>query len=276
MSKLSLVLRRILGPLLVLVSLSALALTLTPAQARAHPGLDEAKRLASDLEFEESLSAFDKALASGTLTREELIVLLSERAFVFHALRRKEDLIKDFLWLSALAPEHRLDLRAPPDLTATWTSVRDQGRGALKVELSAYANGDGSVDARASLTGTVPDEAKPRLWLRRDDGAFQLLAEPELHESTPSERELSFYADALLLGGVVLNGEHDASGPLRVVPGNAQEPREGQSSWASRHKGWLIGGAAVLAAAVVVTAVLLSRPGESRTDKTNLKPMVTF
>src|SRR5687767_13926086 len=113
------------GLMLALAALCALALT--PDVASAHPGLNEAKRLASDLEFEKSLTAFDGALASGTLTREELIVLLSERAFVFHALRRQEDLIKDFFWLSALAPDHRLDLRAPPDLTATWTSVRDQG-----------------------------------------------------------------------------------------------------------------------------------------------------
>src|SRR5262245_53894793 len=118
------------GFLHMFVLLLAFVALMTPvAPARAHSDLDEALRLVGDLEFEASLTAFDAALKSGSLTREELVVLLSERAFVFHALRRQDALIEDFLWLSALAPDHRLDLRAPPDLTATWTSVRDQGRG---------------------------------------------------------------------------------------------------------------------------------------------------
>jgi hypothetical protein len=249
------------------------ALSAAP-RARAHADLDEAKRLMSDLEFDAALMAFDAALNSGTLTREELVALLSERAFVFHALRRQEELIQDFLWLSALAPDHRLDLRAPPDLTATWTSVRDQGRGVLKVALSAETTPDGRVNARASLTGTVPEGARARLWLRRGSAAFQLLPQSELHEAEAGTSELALYADGLILGGVALPGEYSADEPLRIQPAAGVEPNE--RGWASRHKGWLIGGAVLVAAAGVVAGVLLSRDGNEHSDHTDLKPMVTF
>ena len=262
---------------LSLVLLTLLCVLANARPAQAHKGLDEAVRLASDLEFEASLTAFDAALASGTLTREELITLLTERAYVLHALRRNDDLVKDFIWLSALAPDHRLDLRAPPDLTATWTSVRDQGRGALKVELSAHANTDGSVEARARLLGTVPDGAKARLWLRRETGGFAALSETTLHERDAGAAELSLYADAVALGGVAIAGEHSAQNPLRIQPGKSpSKDDEHERGWASRHKGWLIGGAVVVVAAVVVTSVLVSRSDSEHNDQTQLTPMVSF
>ncbi len=243
--------------------------------ARAHSDLDEAKRLVGDLEFDGALVSFDAALASGTLTREELIALLSERAFVYHALRRQQELIEDFIWLSALAPDHRLDMRAPPDMTAIWTSVRDQGRGALKIELTAKRDDRGEVAARAGLSGTVPAGARARLWLRRGQGEFELTPGAALHERPSGD--LSFYADGLLLGGVQLPGEYNAQKPLRVAgESDVAGGGEHDESWARRHKGWLIGGAALIVGAAVVTAVLLTRPDGGRSDKTNITPMVTF
>jgi tetratricopeptide (TPR) repeat protein len=255
---------------------------LQPDVARAHRDLDEAKRLASDLEFDAALNAFERALKSDELTRQELVQLLSERALVLHALHRKDELVKDFEWLSALAPDHRLDLRAPPDLTALWTSVRDQGRGPLQVKLEAEAGDAGALSARATLTGTVPEGARPRLWLRRPGGNFGVVPLPELRESAPDGTTLELYAQAVGLGNVVLAEDHDASEPLRITArgGSADGtgPVDGaaQPSWAKRHKGWLIGGAVVLAvAAGVVTGVMLAR-GDGDNDKTNLKPMVSF
>jgi hypothetical protein len=257
-------------------------LPLTPALA--HPDLDEAKRLAADLEFDAALGAFDKALKSGDLTRAELVLLLSERVLVLHALHRKDALVQDFIWLSALSPDHRLDLRAAPDLTALWTSVRDQGRGLLKVELVAEAKPSGVVEARATLTGTVPEGARAQLWLRRPAGAFVALPLPELHESAEPGSSVALYAQAVGLGNVVLAEDHTPNDPLHIMigatdaPGESQGPSEREPSWARRHKGWLIGGAVVLvAAAAVVTGVLVvRRNSDGSSDQTNLKPMVTF
>lgn len=251
------------------------ALTTHAPRAHAHPDLDEAKRLVGDLEFDAALASFDAALASNTLTREELIALLAERAFVYHALRRQQPLIEDFIWLSALDPDHRLDMRAPPDMTAIWTSVRDQGRGALKVELTARRDEGGEVAARASLSGTVPTGARARLWLRRGQGDFELTAGEAFHERPSSD--LAFYADGLLLGGVQLPGDYSAQKPLRVAgERNEAGGAEHDENWARRHKGWLIGGAALIVGAAVLTAVLLTRPEGGRSDKTNITPMVAF
>jgi hypothetical protein len=260
--------------------LALLAAALAPSAASAHPDLDQAKRLASDLEFDAALSSFDKALASGTLTRDDLIQLLAERALVLHALRRKDALVSDFVWLSALAPDFRLDLRAAPELTALWTSIRDQGRGPLRVALVQEPAGAGEVAARAELRGTVPEGARARLFLRRD-GAFNPLPLPELRERGEAGTTLEVYAQALAIGDVVVAQDGDASDPLRLTLSErpvsaANGSDERGPSWAKRNKGWLIGGAAlVVVAAAVVTGVLVAQ-SRGTSDQTDLHPMVSF
>lgn len=268
------------------LGLAALISTLLAlaAPARAHPDLDEGRRLAGELEFEPALAAFERALGGGSLTREELIELLAERALLLHALHRQNDLVEDFVWLSALDPDYRLDLRAPPDLTAIWTSVRDQGRGALKVSLAAHATEGGEVDAKASLSGTLPQGARARIVLRQPGGSWQNVDSSELRESLP-EGGLELYAEALGLGHVVVARDHGPDSPLRVNAGDlalgaaAAAPLEEAESpgWARRHRNWLIGGAAAVVAVVVVAAVVATQTGgEKHSDSTTLKPMVSF
>ena len=260
------------------------ALLLLPLAAQAHPDLDTGKRLARELEFEPALAAFDRALVGGELTRDELIELLAERALLLHALHRQKDLVDAFVWLSALSPDHRLDLRAPPELTAIWTSVRDQGRGALTVELSAQANEQGVLDAKASMSGTVPEGARARIVLRKPSGSWQVVDSSEVHETLP-EGGLELYAEAVGLGYVVVAQHHSAEEPLSVrKPGPAlaePSPLQRQESSASstrRRRNWLIGGAAAVVAAVVVTVVVATQAGgaEKRSSDTTLKPMVSF
>jgi hypothetical protein len=259
------------------------ALLALAAPVHAHPDLDEGRRLAGELEFEPALAAFERALASGGLTREELIELLAERALLLHALHRHNDLVEDFVWLSALDPDHRLDLRAPPDLTAIWTSVRDQGRGALKVSLAAHATEGGELDVKASLSGTLPEGARARIALRQPGGSWQTIDSSELREVLP-EGGLELYAEALGLGHVVVARDHGPDGPLRVsgreLALDAAAPLEEAQSpgWARRHRNWLIGGAAAVVAIVVVAAVVATQTGgdEKRSDSTTLKPMVSF
>jgi hypothetical protein len=269
------------------LGLAALISTLLAlaAPAYAHPDLDEGRRQAAELEFEPALAAFERALGSGGLTREELIELLAERALLLHALHRHNDLVEDFVWLSALDPDHRLDLRAPPDLTAIWTSVRDQGRGALKVSLAAHATEGGELDAKASLSGTLPQGVRARIVLRQPGGSWQTVDSSELREVLP-ESGLELYAEALGLGHVVVAHDHGPDSPLRISAGDlalapaAAEPLEEAQSpgWARRHRNWLIGGAAAVVAIVVVAAVVATQTGgdETHSDSTTLKPMVSF
>lgn len=269
---------------LALIALTSALLALA-APAAAHPDLDEGRRLAGELEFEPALAAFERALGSGSLTRDELIELLAERALLLHALHRHNDLVEDFVWLSALDPDHRLDLRAPPDLTAIWTSVRDQGRGALKITLEAQASEGGQVDAKASLSGTVPQGARSRIVLRQPGGSWQAVDSSELRETLPPGG-LELYAEALGLGYVVVARDHGPDSPLRISAADvalapaAGAPLEQAESpgWARRHRNWLIGGAAAVVAIVVVAAVVATQTGDApqQSDSTTLKPMVSF
>lgn len=270
------------APLLVLL-IALLGLFGSTSRVHAHADLDEAKKLASELELEAALGAFDRALASGTLTRAELVELLSERAFVFHALHRKNELVQDFIWLSALNPDHRLDLRAPPDLTAIWTSVRDQGRGQLKVQLEAGANQDG-LSARANLGGTVPDGVRTQIGRRRTGGKWELLEGPDLREPQKEDTTVALYAQAIGLGSVVVATSYSADKPLFVtmspsgvaLPVAEAPPSDSEPSWLRKNRGWVIGAAAVVVTAVVVGTVLAVKSREDNSDETNLKPMVSF
>lgn len=271
------------APSLLLTVLAVLLGVLTARPALAHPDLDEAKRLASELELETALSSFERALASGTLSRSELVELLSERAFVFHALHRKSELVQDFLWLSALHPNHRLDLRAPPDLTAIWTSVRDQGRGLLQVQLEANANQDG-LKAHASLSGTVPEGVRSQIVRRRAGESWETLEGPDLREPQLEDSTVDLYAQAIGLGNVVVASQYSPDEPLRVTmtPSSGHEaPRGGMpvdepESWTRRNRRWIIGAAAVVVTAAVLGTVLALKSGEDKSDNTNLKPMVSF
>src|SRR4051794_35753037 len=74
---------------------AVLGLSLPCGQAFAHPALDEAKRLVTELEFDAALASFQTAVDSGELTRDELLDLLSERTLVLHALHREPELVQD-------------------------------------------------------------------------------------------------------------------------------------------------------------------------------------
>jgi hypothetical protein len=268
---------------IALAALTAALLALS-TPARAHPDLDEGRRLAAELEFEPALGAFERALGSGSLTREELIALLAERALLLHALHRHNDLVEDFVWLSALDPDHRLDLRAPPDLTAIWTSVRDQGRGALGIALAAQATDSGELEARAKLGGTVPQGARARIVLREPGGSWQRVESSELRERLPAGG-IELYAEAVGLGYVVVANDHSAEHPLHIEPGEvalapaADAPLEETqpAGWTKRKRNWLIGGAAAVAAIVVVAVVVATQSSDTKqSDNTTLKPMVSF
>jgi len=267
--------------LLPVLTVMLAVLMVQPAQA--HPDLEQAKRLAGELELETALASFEHALASGTLSRSELIELLSERAFVFHALHRKSELVQDFIWLSALDPNHRLDLRAPPDLTAIWTSVRDQGRGVLTVQLEANANQDG-LRAHTSVGGTVPEGVRSQVVRRRTGESWEALEGPNVREPQAEGSTVDLYAEAIGLGNVVIASQYSADEPLRVtmIPSSANAaplagaPIDEPESWTRRHRGWIIGATALVVTAVVVGTVLAVKSAEDNSDNTNLKPMVSF
>ncbi len=252
-------------------------------RALAHPELEQGKRLASELEFEAALGAFGRALEGGALSPAELVELLSERVLLYHALRAHQALHDDFVWLSALAPDVQLDLRAPPELIAQWTSIRVQAQGPLSIELVARTEAT-RLEARAELRGTVPSNLRARLIWRRGDAAWQTLEAPELDETLRPGEHVELYAEALGLGRNVVATRYSRAGPLRVVvPLTPGSPRP---SWSAAEpereperarRKWLIGGACALAAAALVATVLLVRAAHRHpSSRTELTPEVDF
>jgi hypothetical protein len=259
------------------------------AHADGAQSLEQGKRLSRQLELEAALASFQRALDGHDLTRAQLIQLLAERAFVYHALADSAALVEDFVWLSALEPDYRLDLRAPPDLRAIWTATRDQGRGQLRITLHAERRESGEVLAHAALTGTVPRGAAARLFMRAGSEPFRPLPEPKLHELAADGAAREFYAEAVGLGGVVIASAHGPDQPLRIepsappapapkpLPAPAPEPPVARDDGHRRRvRNWTLGAVSLLLGAGVVTTVLALRAREQEPEQPRLKPVVSF
>lgn len=249
--------------------------------AHAHPELERGKHLMAELEFEAALQAFERAVDSHELSRDELLALLQERALALHALKREAELLRDFVWLAALAPEHILDTRAPPDLVAVWTSVRDQARGALGLKLEAEGAGR-TLRLRAELTGTVPEGVRTRIGVRTPGGEWEITEGPETLLGERPGEEVEAYAEALGLGGLVVAQAGDPERPLsfalHVTSPNLTSRHDGSDAAHKkrRRRAWLIGSSAVLAvAAATVTTIMLLRSDPDQ-DRTRVTPMVEF
>lgn len=201
---------------------------------------------------------------------------------MLYGLRRQGELIADLVWLSALQPDFVFDKRAPPELVATWTALREQARGPLAVQLTAQVSG--SLQAHAKLTGTVPAGATARISLREAGADWSTKQSDELWQVALPGETLELYAEAVAIGGVVVARDHSPESPLRLkVAGNAaaspvsSAPVDDEGSWARRHRGLLIGGAIVLTSAAAVAAVVWMK-SEQRDEpqNTTVSPTVRF
>jgi hypothetical protein len=259
------------------------------ATAYAHPELERGKRLAYELDLEQAVSAFDAAVASGALTRTELLELLRERVLLLYALKRETALRSDLTWLSALDPEQKLDLRAPTELIALWTSIRDQGHGPLRLELATRMRDvpqEVRLEARAELTGTVPEGARTRISLRRKQELWRSQLGGAMHDQGAPGDSMQLYAEALGPGGTVVARLHSPTAPLQLTLRTSETERAGGEAahadngdrWGKRHRGWIIATTLVLvaAAAAVTTVFLLRDKGEDRSNETAVKPLLTF
>ncbi|MFT3926743.1 MAG: hypothetical protein QM778_29630 [Myxococcales bacterium] len=272
---------------LILGLLFGLAL---PLPASANPDLDKAIRLSGELEFNQALRAFQKALDSGKLSRSELAQLLAERALLLHALRRQPEVVSDFRWLAAVDPSYKLDSRAPPDLTAIWESLRREAGGAAKIELRDESS-PGRLRLRPLVKGAHPEGLRIDAYFRVGGGAYEPLDEAlGVERNYPQGADVQAYASLIGLGQVQLSSAGNPENPLAfVVPpaGNAavavagggfgSEPETTPADSKKRiDPKWLwIGGAAAVVVVVVVTAAVLAGGGEDSKD-VRLTPVANF
>jgi hypothetical protein len=258
--------------------LAVLVCTLSPLSARAHPQLDAAITLAEEADFERSLRAFEAALVSQDLNRDELVTLLSERAIVLHALGKKEALARDLHLLAALAPEHALGRSAPPALLKKYEAARAETP-PLKFEARCEPS---ALGLRVQVVMTeLPEHAAPALSLHTRVGQ-QSWSETDAAEIelASAVQPVSYFAELRGVGGVLLATAGTEDTPLTCVAQAAVapvSPAEGTEAHVRNRKWWWIGGAGALVAAVGVTALIVATRSPEPSQQTEVtRPMVSF
>lgn len=271
--------RRLLVGRALLCLLAALAVCLPTQSAAAHPELDRAIRLSGELDFERALRAFDRAVESGTLTRDELVRLLAERALLLHALRRKDEVVQDFVWLAAIEPSYHLDARAPPDLTAVWDRVRSQEGGPTRLELVLDRQA-GHARLRPVVHGPHPAGLSVTMYWRTGSAPYQQsVGTQPVEPDMQSGGVVQVYGELAGPGGVVfarvgtdqralvlMLPEEDGVGSL--VAGVPVD-RPNRRKWI-----WIGSAAAVVVVGVVVAAVVATSGEDSK--QTRLMPVASF
>lgn len=258
-----------------------LASALAALPAAAHPDLDRAVRLSGELDFERALRSFERALDSGTLTRDELSKLLAERALLLHAVRRRDDVVQDFIWLAAIAPDYQLDARAPPDLTAVWDRVRSREGGPVRVRLVLERHA-GRPRLRPVLEGPHPPGLVVVTHWRANDAPFAVSEGTQPVDLGIAEGDMVLaYAELRGPGRVVIahTGAEQQPLALRLADqaneGGVMAATDMRSDRPNRRKWiWIGGAAAVVVAGIVAGAIIASSSPDS--DQTQLMPVASF
>jgi hypothetical protein len=253
----------------------------TPAPALAHPDIDAAVEHAEEADFDAALASFDAAVASGDMTRDDLIMLLSERALVFHALNRDEALGRDLSLLAMLAPDHELGRAAPPPLVARWTELRTSQAAPLSVSGSCIPTASG-----AQVTAQVEGLRNPELGQvfihMRSAGGRWVQKQAARVDISSGDDASDYYVEVRGLGGIQLAAEGSVDEPLHCAvladPSAAAGPTDEGGGKSKKKMWWWIGGtAAVVAAAAVAAIVVLGGQGDKQSNQTVVsKPMVSF
>ena len=212
----------------------ALGIVLLPGRALAHPDIDEGRRLAQSAELERAMEAFDRAEASGALSREDRIALLEGRALVYHALADDAALSRTLDALVALAPAHVMGRDIPPALRERFESSRE--RAAAEARVSG-----------ARPTGAPADRATSR-------EPAPAVIEPTVSEGSGVEEPASTAPSAAEAAGAA-----EASNEPPALHAPLEDPGEdgGLGPWP------FVGAAALVLAVGAAVAIYFLVPGSS-------------
>jgi hypothetical protein len=266
---------------LLVLALGVLGGVAAPGAARAHPDLDAAIAAAEEADFDAALSGFDAAIASGTLTRDELVVLLAERAMVLHALNRDQALGRDLGLLAMLAPERELGRAAPPPLNARWNELRTSQAAPLSVHGACVPTAAGA-EISAQVDGLRDPELGQVFIHMRGAGGRWVQKQASSVDISSGDDARDYYVEVRGLGGVPLASEGSADAPLHCAAlADASVATGHDSDDDGRNKKkmwwWLGGTGAVVAAAAVAAVIVLGKQGDKESDRTVVsKPMVSF
>jgi len=285
----------------------AVLLLSAPSWARAHPDVDEGRRLAQEADLEGALEAFDRAEQSGDLTRADLVSLLEGRALVHHALGDEESLGEAVRALASIAPRHHIGEDLPPAIGAAFHRAQAGSPGRIAVEVAAEP-GPGGVSLRARVRDDAEGLAREvLLHVRPPHAGWQVHETGHATVRVAGGESVGYWAEVRGPGGAPIatrgsadepvvwaptSAEASTSAPAATGPGTSASPdasptpavaptpretaeagipAEGEGPMgagaASEDEGdglpvwpFVVGGAVLVTAGIVVAAVLASEP----------------
>ncbi len=269
------------------LALGLLVALVPSGTAHAHADLDRGVAHAENAEFDSALAAFSAAEASGTLDRDELVVLLTERALVLHALKHEEiheeALKRDLALLAMLDPTLTLGRRAPPALAAAFDRARSQQGGALKLKASCRPSPVG-MQISAKPSGLDDSSlATVHVYMRREgEQSFSPLPNLSNDVGASEGDDLLYYAEVVTAGGVVIARAGSETSPLScqapdadgAVAGAGGNPRRDGDR--RRKLWWWIGAGGAVALTAVAITLVVARDDSSGSQTAVGQPMVTF
>ncbi len=248
---------------------AALAFTCALQLSRAHAAtLEEGERLAENADFEAALAALNAAEEAGELERAAVLRLYKTRALVLFALQRPEALESDLKRLCALGMRGQdMPRAAPPAFRKEVDATCSRGGRPLQLRLEGRREGEGVVLTALTPPGQDTSWGESfRLWYRpQGEPGWQEHADRSLKVRLAETLSLQYY-------GAIVSKEANAL----VLSGTRQDPFtipavDKESDRTLLWVGLGVGGAVVLAAAIVAIVVLTRG---SAGDTTQLSPPV--
>jgi len=243
---------------------AAVTVLLATATAYAHPDVDAGERAYQSADFSGALDAFERALASPGLRRDDLVRLLATRSLVYYATDRPDQAREDLLAVLSLEPEHAPPHGAPPAYLRLVTDARAASSGALALRLD-HDRARGAIRVQARVEHDVASLARAvRISYRRPGEPWQRTRGDAVElPARPGER-IDVYAEALGPADLVLASNGSAAAPVAVraeplalsrepAGGTTQDDGSDVPLWI-----WIAGGVALAAAAATVAIVLVT------------------
>jgi len=190
------------------------ARTASPApEAAPRSDAERARALLGEADFEGALAAANAAEAGSSLDRDSLVQLLETRVLIQAGLGRPGDVERDIARLAALAPERAAPPSFPPPVAQALSRAQ---AAAVAIGVDAQVSTD---ELGATVTGAARADAAGlvrtvRLSARVGDAAWQSSNTGTLTMQVAPGETLSYYAEAIGPGGVILATAGSEAEPL--------------------------------------------------------------
>ena len=263
-------LRALLGALCGLAALLAAS-----GVALAQSDVDEARRLYEEAEFAAASAALDRAEASDSLSREELLRALELRLYLHLATGGQAHMRIDLVRLLSVDPGYQAGDETPPEAAEMLTLLRSELGPALAVFASASLVGS-EVHVEASVENDPAELTRDVRVRTRVGSAEATLASRSASVPIVSGDSVAYWAEAIGPGGAVLARHGEASSPLLFPPDGETSVVEGGDD----ATGWIIFGVVaglLVAGGAVTLGVFLGTANSGPSENTQPSlPMIAM